>query len=184
MIRFAHLARRHAEQRIVFAVWCGQEKVTRTKKPEYILFDLRQHGRLDMLDGFNHGGGIKVLKRCVGFGIGTSQQMQPRRLALKMISQHLSGFGKPQQRLLDPDHALKLRLMKQPEQQRTCTAAKIQHPFGTGSKQRFTDPVEALFVQTGHFIHHGDVPPGRAAISHITDTNHRRYQVFISTRPQ
>ena len=110
--------------------------------------------------------------------------MQPRRLTLKMICQHLSGFGQPQQRLLNPDHALKLWLIEQSEQQRTGTAAKVQHPVGTGSKQRFTDPVEALLVQTGHFIHHGDVPPGLVTISHITDTHRGQYQVFISTRPQ
>lgn len=110
--------------------------------------------------------------------------MQPRRLALKMISQHLSGFGQSQQRLLDTDYLLKLWLIEQPEQQCSGTAAKIQHPSGASSKQCFTDPVETLLVQTGHLIHHGDVPPGRAAISHITDTHHGCYQVFISTRTE
>lgn len=110
--------------------------------------------------------------------------MQPWRLALKMTGQHLSGFGKSQQRLLNTDHLLELWLIEQPEQQCASAAAEIQHPSGASRTQCFADPVKTLLVQTGHFIHHGDVPPGRAAISHITDTHHGCYQVFISTRPQ
>jgi hypothetical protein len=146
------LAGQQAMKTVVFLIRCGHQHHARGHATEHGRFDSVQTTRIDVLDRFDHHGGIEAGKAAIGFfegaithldsGVGVGWR-QPQR-APSLVERAFVD--------VDADDAGELRMPGKALQQFPRRAAEIEHSCGASAEQVLYHGIETLFV---HFGRHG-----------------------------